>query len=68
MSDHSYIINADQLIDLRIALCDLIYRYESYISENDIKGGFYVDRKNALVKLEQQSNFQNLTLVSNPRQ
>jgi hypothetical protein len=65
MEKHSYIINSDDLVDLKVALGDLINRYDAIISENKIedKDSFYHRRKRELIQLNYRSEFNRLKII-----
>lgn len=65
MEKHSYIINSDDLVDLKVALGDLINRYDAIISENKIEdeNSFYHRRKRELIQLSDRSEFNKLQMI-----
>lgn len=65
MEKHSYIINSDDLVDLKVALGDLIIRYGAIISENKIEdeNSFYHRRKRELIQLNDRSEFNKLQMI-----
>jgi hypothetical protein len=63
--DHSYIIHSNDLIDLKVALNDLINRYDAVISQYNIKdeNSYYHTRKKQLIELAERSAFNKLQMI-----
>jgi hypothetical protein len=65
MEKHSYLIDSNDLVDLKVALVDLINRYDAIIAEYDIKNenSYYHMRKKQLIELSDRSAFVKLQMI-----
>lgn len=63
--EHSYIIHSNDLIDLKVALNDLINRYDAVISEFNIKdeNNYYHARKKQLIELADKCALNKLQMI-----
>jgi hypothetical protein len=64
-TDYSYLVSGRQLIELRLAIKNLIFEYTVLTQRHNITNGFFCDEIERLNKLEKEIDFGELEMVKN---